>query len=64
MKDMYGRILDIGDKVIYVQNATKNPRLQTGTVKSIYPNDYACTVDHSTNIYSNRIAKLPIPEEL
>lgn len=64
MKDMYGRTISTGDRVIYVQNATKNPRLQTGTVKSIYPNDYACTVDRSTNIYSNRIAKLPIPEEL
>lgn len=58
MKDFLGNELHVGDKVVFVRNASSSPGLGIGEITKIYNNDRECTVGDSSHVYKNRIMKL------
>lgn len=62
MKDIFGKQLAKGDKVVFVAHSTSCPALKTGIITSIAKSDKSCSVDLHPGVMSNRIAKLPITD--
>lgn len=48
----------LGNKVVFVRNASSSPGLKLGEITKIYINDKECTVGDTPHIFKNRIMKL------
>lgn len=61
MKDMTGKELHIGDKVVYIAGKTKDAGLAIGEVKKFYKGYFGnneCTVGCHTHVTEKRIMLL------
>ena len=61
MKDINGKELHIGDRVVYVAGKNKNAGLAVGEIKKFYKGyfgDDECTVECSTHVTEQRIMLL------
>ena len=55
MKDINGRKLNVGDRVVFIAGASRNPILKIGTITKIYENNKECSVDGNAHVYNNRV---------
>ena len=58
MNDFLGKEISVGDEVVFVNDANRNPGLRKGFVRKIYTNDKECTVDNKSHVFSRRIMKI------
>lgn len=61
MKDINGKELKIGDRVVYIAGKTKDAELAIGEIKKFYKDRWGadeCTVDSHTHVSRKRIMSL------
>lgn len=61
MKDVFGKELEIGCKVIFVHGKNRDANLEIGEVTKFYKGAFGrdeCSVNSCTHIQSNRVARI------